>query len=196
MEHRHLLPDEIDLLVDGEEGFGVAPLVAHVERCVACRAELEARQRLVSRLEQLPHHAPAPLFAYRVMSQVQVFEPWHVAALNAVQRFVPRSRPARLFAGATAGAMAVLLTLVTIWMVTRINGVIFLTTVALERVRSSTLQVLSGFAHATLGDAGASALPNSGPLGVTLTVSALVLAILAAAFGIRQLAAVSRRRRM
>ena len=33
MNHRHLLPDEIDLLLDDEVGFGVAPLKAHVRDC-------------------------------------------------------------------------------------------------------------------------------------------------------------------
>ena len=196
MEHRHLLPDEIDLLVDGEEGFGVAPLVVHVGQCRACRAELEAQQRLVSQLEQLPHHAPAPLFAYGVMSKVRVFEPWHVAALNTVQRLVPQSRPARAAAAVMATSMSVLLTLGTIWMATRINGVVVLAAVALERARSAGLQVVSGFVETTLGQSGISTLPGSGPAGVTVAASLLLVAILGAAFGIRQLAAVSRRRRM
>ena len=38
LHHRHLRPDEIDLLLDGEDGFGVAPLRAHVESCSSCQA--------------------------------------------------------------------------------------------------------------------------------------------------------------
>jgi len=38
VNHRHLLPNEIDLLVDGEAGFGVAPLRAHVAECDDCPA--------------------------------------------------------------------------------------------------------------------------------------------------------------
>jgi hypothetical protein len=49
---------------------------------VTCRTELEAQQRLVGSLEKLPHFTTSPLFAYRVMREVQVFEPWHVAAMN------------------------------------------------------------------------------------------------------------------
>lgn len=196
MEHRHLLPDEIDLLVDGEEGFGVAPLAAHVDRCAACQSELEAQQRLVSRLEQLPHHAPTPLFAYRVMGQVRVFEPWHVAALNAVQRVVPRSRPARAFAAVTAGVMAVLLTLGTVWLAARLNGVVFLATAAMDRARSATLGAVRGLAQALVGDAGTGALAGAGSPGIVLAASVLLLAVLCAALAIRQLAAVSRRRRM
>ena len=52
MEHRHLLPDEIDHLLDGEAGFGVAPLMGHVEACSACRAELAEARQIVSALER------------------------------------------------------------------------------------------------------------------------------------------------
>ena len=63
MNHRHLLPEEIDLLVDNEEGFGVAPLKAHIEQCERCRLEVESERLVVAELEQLPHLAPSPLFA-------------------------------------------------------------------------------------------------------------------------------------
>jgi hypothetical protein len=193
VEHRHLLPDEIDLLVDGEEGFGVAPLMAHVERCPACRSELQAQQRLVAELERLPHHAPAPLFSSRVLSRVQVFEPWHVALVNTVQRLVPRSRPARVLAGVTAGSVALLVTLGTFWIYARLDAVVFLGMAALERIRFAGLQVIGGLASALLGSTG---VPSTGPVGVSVTVGLLVAAIVVAALGIRQLATVSRRRRM
>ena len=82
MNHRHLTPQELDLLVDGEEGAVVAPLLAHLDECVTCRTEFENQQQLVTTLEQMPHFTPSPLFAYRVMKKVEVFEPWHVTALH------------------------------------------------------------------------------------------------------------------
>ncbi len=39
--NRHLLPEEIDLLIDGEAGFGVAPLKAHLRQCPECQSELD-----------------------------------------------------------------------------------------------------------------------------------------------------------
>ena len=96
--NRHLLPEEIDLLIDGEAGFGVAPLKAHVRQCADCQSELETAQAVATELDLLPHFAPAPLFADRVMQQVQVFEPWHVAAGDALRRLVPQSAPARVLA--------------------------------------------------------------------------------------------------
>ena len=50
--NRHLLPEEIDQLLDGEVGFGTTPLKQHVRTCAECRAELDSARVLVSQLEQ------------------------------------------------------------------------------------------------------------------------------------------------
>ena len=96
MHDRHLRSDEIELLLDGEEGFGVAPLRAHVKSCTSCRQELESARELMVALDSLPDFAPSVNFSDRVMSQVQVFEPWHAAATRTVEQFVPATRPARI----------------------------------------------------------------------------------------------------
>ena len=64
MNHRHLLPNEIDLLVDGEAGFGVAPLRAHILECSDCRERLEDARVVVDALESLPYQHFA-VIAYR-----------------------------------------------------------------------------------------------------------------------------------
>ena len=92
MQDRHLRPDEFELLLDGEEGFGVAPLRAHVRSCTSCQAELEEARELMVALDTLPDFAPSAGFSDRVMSQVQVFEPWHAAALTTARQFVPKTR--------------------------------------------------------------------------------------------------------
>ena len=62
MNHRHLLPDEIDLLLDDEVGFGVAPLKAHIRDCAECRAKLDEAQLVVDALEDSPISLrPTPL---------------------------------------------------------------------------------------------------------------------------------------
>ncbi|MEX2325195.1 MAG: hypothetical protein WD553_00260, partial [Gemmatimonadaceae bacterium] len=66
--NRHLLPDEFDLLVDEEIGFGVPELQAHVRECDQCRLELESARTVMSRIESLSHLAPSPLFAEKVMA--------------------------------------------------------------------------------------------------------------------------------
>src|SRR5258708_1997128 len=110
MNHRHLLPNEIDLLLDGEVGFGVSPLRAHVDECADCQARLAGSRRVVDVLEDLQHFAPSPRFSDRVMAQVQIIEPWHVAMTEMAQRFVPRSAPVKTLMMATASAMALALT--------------------------------------------------------------------------------------
>jgi hypothetical protein len=193
VDHRHLTPQEFDLLVDGEEGFGMAPLAAHVEECVTCRTELEAQQRLVGSLEKLPHFTTSPLFAYRVMREVQVFEPWHVAAMNSVQRFVPRSRPARVMAAGLAGVVATTLTAGTVWMASRLDAVAFLAGVALERMRGVGTQAVSGFVSSALGQ---TAPALAGDTRIALAATGFLTAVAVSAFGLRAIAAASRRRRM
>lgn len=201
MEHRHLLPDEIDLLVDGEEGFGVAPLAAHVEQCAHCRAEVDKQLKLVSALERLPHFEPSPLFAYRVMTKVQVFEPWHVAALDSVRRFIPRSRPARVLAAASGGLVAVTLTLAVLWVVSQLGTVALVANVATERLQASLMDVLGAVASALVGEGAASALLGSGPAGIAVALGAFLLTVIVAAVALRALAqravaASAHRRRM
>lgn len=193
MDHRHLTPQEFDLLVDGEEGFGMAPLAAHIDECVTCRTELEAQQRLVGALETLPHFTPSPLFAYRVMREVQVFEPWHVALVNSVQRFVPRSRPARVLAAGLAGVVATILTAGTLWTASRLDTVAFLAGVAVERMRGVGSQAVTGFVSSALGQPG---FAFSGDTGLAVVAAGFLAAVTVSAMGLRAIAAASRRRRM
>lgn len=173
----------------------MAPLAAHVGECVTCRTELEAHQRLVNSLEKLPHFTTSPLFAYRVMKQVQVFEPWHVAARNSVQRFVPRSRPARVIAVGVAGVVATTLTAGTVWIAGRLDAVAFLTGVALERMRGAGSEAVNGLVTAALGQA-APAVSGGGDAGIALAATGFLAAVAVSAFGLRAIAAASRRRRM
>lgn len=121
MHHRHLLPNELDLLVDGDAGFGLAPLRAHVETCADCRGRLEELQAIVGQLDALPHFAPRHGFADRVMRDVQVIEPWHVALTEAVKPFVPESVPMRVLAGAGAGLAATTVSGAAVWVAFEAN---------------------------------------------------------------------------
>ena len=89
MNHRHLLPNEIDLLVDGEAGFGVAPLRAHILECGECRERLDDARVVVEALEALPHFAPNARLAERVMAR-------DIAAAQAMLAEHLRSRIATL----------------------------------------------------------------------------------------------------
>jgi hypothetical protein len=186
---RHLLPEEIDLLIDGEAGFGVAPLRAHVKDCPDCSAELETARAVALELDLLPHLAPAPLFADRVMTQVQVFEPWHVAARDALGRLVPQSTPARALAAAGGLTFATVFSLATLWVVARVDLLALLTGAALDRSQASAREGLAAFARALLGESA----PAGGSV-LLLAIAAFVLAVVGATAGLRAVAAPGRRR--
>lgn len=195
MEHRHLLPDEFDLLVDGEEGFGVAPLAAHVDACPACRSEVESRRRVVSALERVPHFSPSPLFAYRVMNQVELFEPWYVTLGDSLRSMAPRSRPARVVAAATAGVVGVTMTAAALWIVTRLDVVLFLISAVSERARVAVAAFAGSALRSALGDSAASALLQSGGTGIAIAVSVFLLTVVMAAVSLRAVTSPSHRRR-
>jgi hypothetical protein len=157
---------------------------------VTCRTELQKQQRLVNSLERMPHFTPSPLFAYRVMKKVQVFEPWHVTATNTVRRFVPRSRPARVLAAGVAGVVATSLTAASFWMASRLDAVAFLGGVAAQRMREVGTQTVNGVVSSALGPAGA------GDSSLLLAATGFLAAVAISAFGLRAIAAAARRRRM
>ncbi len=175
---RHLLPEEIDLLLDGEVGFGTPPLKAHVRSCVSCRNELEGARALVRQLEHLPHIAPSPLFAGRVLTRVQLFVPWHVALLDSVRGFIPQSRALRFAAAGLFASIAIVLTVVSAWVFTRIDAVMFTADLVLDRVRSAAFDAVGSAMSALFGEA-ARPLLAGGAMG--LAVAALLLVITGAA---------------
>ncbi len=195
MEHRHLLPDEIELLVDGEEGFGTAPLVAHVERCEECRRQFEAQKRVVAELERLPHFTPSPLFAYKVMKSVQVFEPWQVTAADTARRFVPQSRVGKLLAGVAAALIGTTMTLFAAWVVLRFETAVFVFDLVLVRLRDVAVGLTSSLGSTLLGEGTTAALRANGAISIALGTSVLLITLVGAAFGLRRITDASRRRR-
>jgi hypothetical protein len=187
---RHLLPEEIDLLIDGEAGFGVAPLKAHVRRCPDCEAELETARLIAGELDLIPHFSPAPLFADRVMQQVQVFEPWHVAARDAVRQLVPQSAPARVFAAAGGLTFATLFSLAAVWVIARVDVLAMISGLALERSQESAQGALGAFARSLMGDGA----PAVGAGVLALALAAFVITVVGATAGLRAVTASGRRR--
>ena len=194
MTNRHLLPNEIDLLVDGDVGFGVAPLRAHVRQCAECRAKLDEALVVVNALEEIPHLAPSSLFADHVMSQVQVFRPWHVAARESAARLVPRSLPGRIAAGAIGAVAASVLGVVSLWIGTRMGMLTVLSSSAVQRGREIASLAAEGIIGAAFGPVAVSVFRGMGTIGLILSTFALILAATAAVFGVRRLAVASSRR--
>jgi hypothetical protein len=195
VEHRHLLPDEIDLLLDGEVGFGVAPLQAHVDRCDHCRAEVNAARALIAALEEVPHFSPSPLFAERVMTRVQVFEPWHVSALDTAKRWLPRSAPGRVLAAASLGFMALTLSVSAVWLAVRVDALLFFFNIATERTRSWATGAIGRTLAEAFGQSALDALHGAGPAGIAIGLAAFLILLIAAAFGLRAVAVTAGRRR-
>lgn len=192
---RHLRTDEIELLLDGEEGFGVAPLRAHVRQCASCDAELDKARELMVLLDTLPDFSPSPAFADRVMSQVQVFEPWHAAAMNSARQFIPATRTARIAASIGAAISAGLLTAAGTWAVARADIALLATQLGLESFRDRVGAAATDVTSTLLGQSGLQALQTSTPETMALLTGGFVAMAGLGVLGIRALATSSRRAR-
>ena len=192
MNHRHLLPNEIDLVVDGEAGFGVAPLRDHIDECAECRLRFEDARFVVDVLESVPHFAPDSRLAERVMSQVPVFVPAHVAARDSVVRWLPRPGRARVAVAAIFTSAAGLLTLTVVWLATQGEAAVFMTGLLGDRMRGAVLGAARDLAGAVLGDSALAALMATGTVGVLLLLAGFVLTAVGTVAGIRRLATAGR----
>jgi hypothetical protein len=195
MHHRHLHPIEIDLLLDGEVGFNVAPLRAHVDECAACRAKLADAKVVTSKLDNLPRMAPSASFANKVMAQVQVVEPWHVALTSTAKRLVPQSRPMRVVMAASAGMIALGISSAAVWLSFRTDVAMYIAGLANERIRTAVASGLGSFARNVFGAGAVDALGTQGPAALAIGLGVVVVAAGSAAYGLRALTLASRRTR-
>jgi hypothetical protein len=194
VNHRHLLPEEFDLLLDDEVGFGVAPLREHARECEQCRARLEDARLVVAALEELPQFAPSFTLANKVMAQVPVFVPWHVAALDTAQRIMPRSRPARFAAVGLAGTAGAVLTAAALWLAARGNVVSFAADIAGNHLRGAAVQAAQSGMVTLFGPSVMDTLQHGGLLGLGSIAAGFLLAATGSAFGLRAIASAARRR--
>lgn len=195
MQHRHLLPSEFDLLLDGEAGFGVATVRAHIGECRACAARLVAARRVCDTLEALPRFAPTPRFADKVMAQVQVVEPWHVAALDTVQRMVPQSRPLRLVMAASAVCAASTLSAGAVWLAFRADAALYFFNIVADRARTSLVSGAGAIISEAFGAGALETIRTNGIAGMAVGAAMIVAAVGGATLSFRALAAASRSRR-
>lgn len=193
MNHRHLLPNEIDLLVDGEAGFGVAPLRAHVDECAECAERFEDALFVTQALEELPHFAPDARLADRVMARVPVFVPAHVALRNSVARWTPQSALARIVSLVLVGSTAGAFSLGILWLATQGDVVMFATELLGSRLRSAVLMAARDFTVIVLGEPALAQLQATGPIGASLLAGAFVLTAIGTVAGLRRLSVAGRR---
>ena len=194
MNHRHLLPDEIDLLLDEEVGFGVGPLRAHIQDCEACRARLDEARVVVDALEDLPHFAPSYAFSNQVMAQVPVFVPWHAAAREWIQQWVPRSTAARAVMVALATSAASVVTLAILWIATDTDLVVAMSAGVGGRMRELVVQAGHGLIATLFGEQVFAAVRHAGAAGIALAVVVIVGTLGGSLAGLRALAVASARK--
>ncbi|MEN9816816.1 MAG: hypothetical protein RLZ32_696 [Gemmatimonadota bacterium] len=194
MTNRHLRPDEFDLLLDHEEGFGVAPLRQHVEGCPTCRAELSAQQAVVAALDTLPDLAPSAGFANRVMAEVPVFEPWHAALSRSVTPLVPATRWAQLAAGMAAAVGLGGVTAGATWVLARADMAVLLAQFGVDRLRGELQAGGASLVSAALGQGGEAALRGASPEEIALWVGGGVAVAGMAVVGLRSLVSAPSRR--
>ncbi len=189
MRTRHLLPDEIALLVDDEEGFGVAPLREHVATCGECQERVTVERAVVELIEHLPYAAPAAGFQDRVMREVQIFEPWYVAAADTLRRLVPPPGPWRVLAGAGTAGAACSLSLIVLWVALRLETVVYVAHAGIERAQAALVAAAGAAVTFAFGDAVAATLPLAGAWGTVVALASLLGSIAVAGVGLRTLAA-------
>ena len=195
MQHRHLLPNEIDLLLDTEVGFGVSPLREHVAACASCREQVDAARHVMEALDNLPRYAPSPSFAGRVMADVQVVEPWHVAVIEATRRVVPKGASMRIVMAATAAVVATTFSTTLVWLAFRTDVAMYLAGQFSQGVRTALTTGLGSVVRDLLGSAAAGLVASRGTAGAGIGLAALVAVAGVAALGLRRVAAASRRAR-
>ena len=194
MQHRHLLPNEIDLLLDEESGFGVQALRDHVRSCKDCKARLDEAQVVASALAEVPHLAPRFGLADRVMTQVPVFVPWHVAARDSVVRLIPTGTVARALAATIVAVVGTLVTGVTLWVATRGDVLAVVTGLVSDQAREAATAAAGSMVAGLIGPQAIAAMQQLGPLGVALAAGGFVVTSLATVFGLRLIATSGRAR--
>lgn len=194
MQHRHLLPNEIDLLLDQETGFGVQPLREHVRGCPDCRARLADAKAVVDALDAVPLLSPRYGLADRVMSEVPVFVPWHVAARDAVLRWMPQSPASRALAAALVAVAGSLITGLTLFIASRGEMLAMFTGLVGERARGAVTDAAGDVVVSLFGPQVVAAVQQVGPIGVAIAAGGFLVASLATVFGLRLIATSSRAR--
>lgn len=189
---RHLHPHEIERLVDGDGGLD--DLSAHAAACATCERAVRTARALASALDAVPHVKPTSGFAERVMTSVQVRQPWIVAAWEAMGRLVAtgsrvrRAASGLLATGATATAVAGL---------ALAAGVIrwpALEALAVRRAPAAMSETVGIAAGTLLGPSSAGRLAEGSPWTMAAAAVALLTAVAVGVGMLLRAGAVARRR--
>ncbi|MGI8423022.1 MAG: hypothetical protein ACR2NO_02705 [Chloroflexota bacterium] len=136
----------------------------------------------MAQIEHLPHLAPSPLFAEKVMLRVNVFEPWYVAAANSARALMPRHRPVRIALGVAALTSCFTLTTMALWIASRFDSAVLLAGMAYDSAASAALGMLT----AVVGPRTVAALETGGTSMVVTLASVMAVAGIISIIGIRR----------
>jgi hypothetical protein len=195
VNHRHLLPDEIDQLLDNEVGFGTSPLKAHVTECPECSAKLEDARAVATLVENLPHFAPSHRFAEQVMAEVPVFVPWQVAARDSIADWLPAAGRSRKVAFVAGGVVAAILGVLSVALATQSDLILFASNVAVDRARDIVVAGVGGAVVNLFGEQTFNAVAQYGTMGFAFAGLAMLAALCGAFASLRALAGSASRRR-
>jgi hypothetical protein len=151
IQEPHIQPEEIDLILDGDEGFATHPRRKHLEACAECRATMERARELTAMLESLPHMPPRPDFAASVMARVQVFEPWHVTLVDGVRNLIPKRGPWRVAASLGVGGAALSVSAIAIWVTLKIDLAIYAVQMAGTRLQAASVSAAGSMVSSMFG---------------------------------------------
>jgi hypothetical protein len=155
---------------------------------------LAEAKAVVAALDEIPVLSPHFGLADRVMSQVPVFVPWHVAARDTVARWIPTSPGARALAAALIAVVGSLITGLTLWIATRGDMLAMFTGLVGERARSAVTDAAGDVVVSLFGAQMIAAVQQVGPLGIALAAGGFLVASFATVFGLRLIATSSRAR--
>lgn len=195
MTDPHLLPNQLDLLVDGDAGPDAQPLWMHLQGCDECRTHYANAKRDADALESVPHFTPRLPFADHVMAKVQVNEPWHATLSADARRMVPTSGPVRSVAAAGAILTGLLFSALALWLALRWDLATWMLHLGLERAREAGAAVANAVVSEALGGTATAALARGDLRPVALAAVVLVTASVISALAFRRLAATSRAKR-
>jgi hypothetical protein len=194
MPEPHHIPEHIDIHLDGDEGFFSYPLRKHLQGCADCRTALERARAVNDLLERLPHSAPRADFSQRVMSKVQVFEPWYVSLADSAARLIPARGPWRTLTAIGTGAAALTLSALVIWVATRIDVAAYAAHLGWTRLESWAVAAGSSVVSSLFGEAALASVQKGGATTLAIGATLLIAALAVATFGLRTLLATARRR--
>jgi hypothetical protein len=191
---QHIQPDEIDLILDGDEGFATHPRRKHLEACAECRDALDRAREVNALLESLPHMPARPDFASSVMAKVQVFEPWYVTLGDTVQRMIPQRGPWRVATSLGLGGAAVSVTAIAIWVSLKIDLAIYAVQMAGTRLQTESVSAAGSLVSTMFGEQALTVLRDGGTPALFIAATVFLATLAGATFGLRRLLVSARRR--